>query len=296
MDTLITFFLKYLLAPLAVLFLLIILKFSKVKKKLNMKKVILFILIASIILVLPAFFGLLKYEFIWGGLLITMVIYLLLGVGLVFYTNSNSFKSLGLIDEKEQKTYFYIVILIILILAAWGYYLLFNWLSKLPYSIWVMTSVLWSMVPLFYIITRDVFLKITPPFFKAWQVKSDANNDSYWDKIDTFTLIQVTAKVKRKPSDEEYASFAVKLPTEVILGKWFDRFIEDQNVRFPQDVIRTTDESGDGMGWIFYTSKWFSFPLFTRVLDADKTGSENNINDKQVIFVRRIKIKQDENE
>ena len=97
------------------------------------------------------------------------------------------------------------------------------------------------------------------------------------------------------PSDKDYSSFAVKLPTEVILGKWFDRFIEDQNVRFPQEIINTKDEEGNDMGWIFYTSRWFSFPLFIRVLDAEKTGTENNINDKQIIFVRRIKIKEDEN-
>ncbi|PKB41927.1 hypothetical protein AX016_0081 [Cellulophaga sp. RHA19] len=296
MDTLITFFLKYLLAPLLVVFLILVLKFSKIKKKLRIKKVIFFILISLLILILPSLFALLRYEFVWGGLLITALTYLFLGIGMVFYTKTKTFDSFGLIEKDGNKTYFLIVTFAIIILTAWVYYLIFNILSGLPYSIWAMSSVLWFIVPIFYVMARDSFLKISPPFFKSWRVEHDTNSDLYWDKIDTFTLIQVTVKVKRSPTDKDYSSFMVKLPTEVILGKWFNRFIEDQNVRFPQDVIKTEDESGDEMGWIFYTSKWFKFPLFTRVLDAEKTGTENNITNTQTIFVRRIKIKEDENE
>lgn len=296
MDTLITFFLKYLLAPVLVVILILVLKFSKIKKKLRMKKVLLFILISLLILALPSLFGLLRYEFVWGGLLITALTYIFLGIALVFYSKTKTFSSFGLIEKDGNKTYFLIVVAAIVILSCWVYYLIFSRLSGLPYSVWAMSSVLWFVIPLFYVIARDSFLKISPQFFKSWRVEHDTNSDLYWEKIDTFTLIQVTVKVKRAPTDKDYSSFVVKLPTEVILGKWFDRFIEDQNVRFPQDIIKTEDESGDDMGWIFYTSRWFKFPLFIRVLDAEKTGTENKITNTQTIFVRRIKIKEDENE
>ena len=81
MKPLILFFLKYLLAPLLAMLLLFIASALKsVRQKLSMKKVIIFSLIAGICLGIPALFGFLRNEFVWGGLVLTLVSYLLLGV------------------------------------------------------------------------------------------------------------------------------------------------------------------------------------------------------------------------
>lgn len=299
MAALISFFLKYLLAPLlAIILIVIITRIAKVKKKLSMKKILLFILIALLILSLPSLFALLKNEFVWGGLLLTALSYIILGIGLVFYIRSSSFKALGFVDKNDEKTYFLLVVLITLVLSTWIYYLLFDWLSNQPYSIVAMFNVSWFIVPLLFMIARDYYLKIPPPFYKSWIVQSDSSNNAFWENIDTFKLIQVTVKIKRDPNDKDYTSFGVKLPTDVIFGKWFDRFIDDQNVRFPQNVIQTkNEETGEDIGWIFYTPKWFNFPLFIRILNAEETGEENRIKNKQIIYVRRVKIKEEhENE
>ena len=44
------------------------------------------------------------------------------------------------------------------------------------------------------------------------------------------------------------------------------------------------------MGWIFYTSKYFKFPLFIRNLDPTKPIAESNIKNKQVIFAKRVSL------
>ena len=81
MKPLILFFLKYLLAPLLAMLLLFIMSALKsVRQKLSMKKVIIFSLLAGLFLGLPSLFGLLKNEFVWGGLALTVISYLLLGV------------------------------------------------------------------------------------------------------------------------------------------------------------------------------------------------------------------------
>ena len=76
---------------------------------------------------------------------------------------------------------------------------------------------------------------------------------------------------------------------EVPIGKWFDRFIEDQNVRFPESPILTKDENED-IGWVFYTPKWFTIPLFVRFLDPENEAYDNRIKNRQIIYIRRVKL------
>ena len=77
MKPLILFFLKYLLAPLfAMLLLFITSALKSVRQKLSMKKVIVFSLLTGLCLGLPSLFGLLRNEFVWGGLVLTVISYL----------------------------------------------------------------------------------------------------------------------------------------------------------------------------------------------------------------------------
>ena len=112
-------------------------------------------------------------------------------------------------------------------------------------------------------------------------------DDEYWDNVDTFSLMQVTVKIKRNPEDSDYASFSVKLPKDVTVGRWFDRFVEDQNIRFPNRTIEIENEDQQ-YGWIFYTSRWLSMPIFTRMLDFDKEVSKNRIRNKSTLYIRRV--------
>lgn len=302
MEVLIFFFVKYLLTPfLVVILLLIIGNLLKLKSEvLKMKKVIIFILILSLILVLPSLFAFLKNEFVWGGLILTVFSYLLLGIFFLFIRNYSFYKNIkgeeATTTEEEKKIDIDRVIELLIVvtsvaLSSWIYYLVFFWISKLPYTIWAMFSTIWFFIPFLYVISKELFLKIETPFYKAWNVEKSNEHEEYWENIDTFRLIQVTVKIKRKSNDVEYASFSVKLPKEIPLGIWFNKFIKDQNVRFPQYMIEPSGEGGKQIGWIFYTSKWFSFPLFTKILNAEEDGKSNKIKNKQVIYVRRTIVK-----
>ena len=273
MEALISFFVKYLLVPLlAVVMLFVVNKLAGIKKKIQVKKVIIFVLIVVLILTLPSLFALLKNEFVWGGLVLSIISYLIFGIGLVYYVKSSYYaKTLGFEDDLQDKAIFFLVLCIAMLVSAWAYYLFFNLLSTLPYASTAMFIVLWFVIPLLYVMARDFYLD-----------------------IDTFNLIQVTVRVKKSPDAENYSSYGVKLPMGIPIGKWFDRFIEDQNVRFPESPILTKDEDED-IGWVFYTPKWFTIPLFLRVLNPNETGSFNEIKNQQVIYVRRVRIK-DKNE
>jgi hypothetical protein len=291
MEALISFFVKYLLVPLlAVVMLFVVNKLAGIKKKIQVKKVIIFVLIVVLILTLPSLFALLKNEFVWGGLVLSIISYLILGIGLVYYVKSSYYaKTLGFEDDLQDKAIFFLVLCIAMLVSGWAYYLFFNLLSTLPYASTAMFIVLWFVMPLLYVIARDYYLKFAPVFRTPWVVKSDATDSSYWERVDTFNLIQVTVRIKKTPDAENYSSYVVKLPMEVPIGKWFDRFIEDQNVRFPESPILTKDEDED-IGWGFYTPKWFTIPLFVRFLDPENEAYDNRIKNRQIIYIRRVKL------
>ncbi len=285
MAVLISFFVKYLLAPLiAVTCVFIISKYSKGKAMINMKKMMMFILITVIILCIPSLMGAIKFEFVWVGVYISIISYLMLGALYNLFTTSKVFKSIGFNDKEVLIV---LAVFIIMCLTAWIYYLVFEAVSDLDYSAWTATLCLWFLVPLFYRYSKKLFLRIPSPFYKSWVVEHDLNDDEYWDNVDTFSLMQVTVKIKRTPEDSEYSSFSVKLPKDVTVGRWFNRFVEDQNIRFPNKAIETENEDQQ-YGWIFYTSRWLSMPIFTKMLDFDKEVSASRIRNKSTLYIRRV--------
>ncbi|WP_459211971.1 TssN family type VI secretion system protein [Aquimarina rhabdastrellae] len=286
MSTLIPFFLKYLLAPIIIVVATFALNYvSKGVAVLKLRKLIFFVLLTAIILTLPSLLGFLKYEFVWGGLIINIICYITLGMMFNWFSKSKTFKSIGLKDTHPWLIM--LALFITVILAGWLYYLVFSWANKLGYAIWAMLTVIWFLVPPFYVFTRSMFLQIPSPFYKLWIIDKEVNDDEYWSNVDTFRLMQVTVKIKRLPESKQYASFSVKLPEDVTLGKWFNRFVEDQNIRFPNNVIQTEDEEGS-FGWILYTSKWLPIPIFTRMLDFEEDVIFNRIKNKAVLYVRRV--------
>lgn len=78
MEVLITYFLKYLLAPFLVAAILLMMNGIKaIKKQLKFKNVIVYILITGLLLGIPGCLSILKDEFVWGGVFIVNVLYFL---------------------------------------------------------------------------------------------------------------------------------------------------------------------------------------------------------------------------
>lgn len=292
MDVLLAFIMKFLLVPiLATIAIFVINGIGSIRRSLNIKRLIIFILITAIILSLPSLLGLLKNEFVWGGLILTVLCYVIAGIFLNLFFKSKLFETIGI----KTEVFKLIVMLILLMLVAWIYYLLFYRFSKLPYSLWAMTNVAWTLIPILYTICEKLFLQIPPAFHRPWIVEENAVTANYWENKDPLKSRLVTVKIKRKSLDKEYASLAVRLPDKVTVGVWFNKFIDDQNARFPNDQI-IGSEGEEKMGWVFYTSRWFNIPLFIRVLNAEADSEQNKVRRKQIIYIKRTKVKDAENE
>ena len=285
MEILLSFFIKYLLAPLLMVVMLFILNGMKsLKRKLSMKKAIIFILIAALIIALPSLLGFLRNEFVWGGLSLTVLCYICLGFLFWIFTSSSDLKAIGLGESAGG-----IVLLLSIsgMLGGWIYYLVFEWLSRLPYAFWCALNVVWIMVPYMIMLGRKLFLLIPPPIYTPWELAFGTFDRNYWDNIDSFESKSVKVKINRKIGDKFYASLVVRLPDGISLGNWFNWFIEDQNRRFPQNKIET-EKDGYKIGWMFYTTKWFSYPLWIRILDPEKTSEQNGIKNNYPIYIRRV--------
>ncbi len=286
MGILISFFLRFLLAPILVLIGVFVMNtIAKGKEAFRFKKLIIFVLILAIILALPSLLGLLRYEFIWGGLILTIGIYIILGASFLLFARSDAFKNIGIY---KNKWHVLLAVTIAVILGGWIYYLVFNWLNKLTYSAWAMCSVLWFYLPILYNYSRVSFVKIPAPFYELWRVEFNNNDDEYWNNVDTFRLMQVNVKIKRNQDAKNHSSFSVKLPDDISIGRWFNRFIEDQNIRFPNQTIALSDDNGEEYGWIFYTQRWLPIPLFIRMIDFNNDVLKNRIKNKGVLYVKRV--------
>jgi hypothetical protein len=285
MAILISFFVRYLLAPLiAIVCIFILTRIAKGKAMISIKKLMIFILVTLLILLIPSLIGAVKFEFVWVGLYLTIFIYLIFGAFFNLFMRTKLFKSIGFNDVPGLIV---LAIFIVMCLTAWLFFIIFDAVSNLDYSAWTATLTLWFLVPLFYSAARKLFLRIPSPFYKSWVVEKDHNDDEYWDNVDTFSLMQVTVKIKRTAAEKEYSSFSVKLPKDVTVGRWFNRFIEDQNIRFPNKAIEIENEDQQ-YGWIFYTSRWFSMPIFTKMLDFDNDVKSNRIRNKSTLYIRRV--------
>lgn len=285
MQELVAFFFQFLLAPLIIIAAAFIMgMISKGRSALKLKKLVIFVLLLSLVIALPSLFGFLKYEFIWGGLAICIGIYVLLGFCFNLFTRTKAFKAIGFDDNRLM---IFLACFISMVLGAWIFYLVFSWASKLGYGVFAMTATLWFFIPLLYKFSKDIFVDIPSVFYKSWTVSKTPDDDEFWNTIDTFRLMQVNVRVKRDYSSRHYSSFSVKIPEEVTLGKWFNRFIEDQNIRFPGRPIEMEGPKGS-YGWIFYTTRWLPIPLFTRMLDFEETVAQNRIKSMMTLYVRRV--------
>jgi type VI secretion system TssN-like protein len=286
MNTLLPFFLKYLLAPFLILIITLIMsQFSSIKIK--AKATIIFVLCFSLIAALPCLFAFFNNEFIWVGLLFSVVYYLILGVILLFFMDGALFQKIEIQNSAPAKIFLF---LIVAILSSWIYYLAFNFIAISTYAHISMFNILWLFVPIFFYELKNKYLQIPEPFYEYWRVGKERKDIEYWDNIDKFRLMQVSIHIRKKENSEFSSKFDVKIAQDVNLGNWFDKFIEDQNYRFPNDAI----ESGaqlENTGWTFYTAKYFSFPLFIRNLSPNQTISESKLKNKQTIFAKRVTLK-----
>lgn len=147
MKPLILFFVKYLLAPLlAIIMVSVMGALKSVRQQLSVKRIIVFSLITAIFLAIPSLLGYLRNEYVWGGLFLTVVAYLVLGFFYLWALRT-------FISKKNDDMAMEILVMVLSgIFGMWSYYLIFDWISNgLEYTPWAMTAVWWFLYPTSYL-------------------------------------------------------------------------------------------------------------------------------------------------
>lgn len=276
-------FIKYLLVPLiAVVAVAGFALYAKLNKALRTGRLLLFLLLTALILAIPAFTGLMTYEFVPFGLFLTQAIFLLLGFLMSRFLKSSLFESIGL----ENRIFvIFLALLVSALLGAWVFYLLFEYFGGLSYTIWVTLTIVWFFFPIFFQWASDAFLSIQPAYYKIWDpLENGRFDESIWENADYLRMMNISLRIKKTPGDREYSSYPVRAPAKVPVSQWFTRYIKDQRIKFPNSPIET-EEQGEAYCWIFYTTR---FLIFNRAISPEETFEAYRIRNKSVIYARRV--------
>jgi hypothetical protein len=276
-------FIKYLLVPLiAIVAVAGFALYAKLNKALRPGRLLIFLLITALLLAVPALTGLMTYEFVPFGLVVTQVAFLILGFLMVRFMKSSFFNSIGL----ENRIPIVLAALLVSgMLGAWVFYLVFEYLGGLSYTMWVTLTIIWFFFPVFYQWASDAFLSIQPAYYKLWDpIENGKFDESVWENADYLRMMNISLRIKKSPGDPEYSTYPVRAPAKVPVSQWFTRYIKDQRIKFPNSPIETEGQ-GEPYCWIFYTTR---FLIFNRAISPEQTFEAYRIRNKSVIYARRV--------
>lgn len=163
----------------------------------------------------------------------------------------------------------------------------YRYFDKDGLDIFMTTSGLFFLVPLF---VRETFLKaiaIPPKIYKLWYYPVHQKVEPIPDESKLKNLLIISFEFKKQESDEYYTNFRAKAPVDMDSGELFYYFVNDYNIKHPQGKIEYINKkSGQPYGWIFYKKpKWYT--IVTRYINMDKTIFINNIHENDIIVCSR---------
>lgn len=286
-DVIKIFFIKFLLLPLIALLFIAVMVFIKKKNKLIANKIlIVYILIGILIIALPGLLGFAGNSFNPYWYLIAQLYYLGLGIWNVTLLQ----KFLADADAKPIHSMLLeiLVTLICMLLGAYLFVFVFDWFSPFDgYAVVSSTSIAVFALPLIFYYCYVQFISIPFDIYKTWEHNNfNADFQDDFAGRDFNKLMVINIELSKNLADGNRFRVKAKAPDTMIFGKWFARFIEDYNTRYPQSRIQVYDETDTACSWIFYTKK--SIFHFRRYIDFDQTVSDNKITDKDNIVCKRV--------
>ncbi|RFZ92266.1 hypothetical protein D0C36_12560 [Mucilaginibacter conchicola] len=275
-----SFFIRYLLFPLVVVISTAVMTIlNKKNKLLNNKKLIVIILLTGIVLGLPGLLGFLDLQFMPWGYIFCQFYYLVIGTLFVWQA--------GVYYEQmllEKRVFFFVCCLISCILGVFLFKLGFNWLNNLGYGVWASSSVFVFLVPVVFWWAYVAFLNIPMEIYKVWQYPRVAEDISM-EHLDFNKLLVLEVNLYKHTADEEPLKVKAKAPRNMNFGLWFQKFIDDYNLKFPESKIEHL-YNNESYKWIFYIKP--SFFKQRQFIDPDLDIEQNKITEKFPIFAKRV--------
>lgn len=279
-------FLRYILLPLIVILLAVVLGYMKKQTpKIKGKILIVYILLSSLCLALPGFFGFSGNLFNPFWYLFSMLVYLLLGilhVNLMSKHFTDSARPVWFIVLFES-----LITITCMLFGGYLFYLIFNWVSPFKgHALMAATSITIFIVPLSFYYCYIQYINIPFEIYKTWRHTMDDTTIDF-EKIEFRTLLLLKLELTKTIVDGQKSRIDAKAPSDgVSVGDWFYRVVIDYNHKYPNSTIHLLNQEQEPYSWIFYTKK--SIFHFRRFVDFDKTMSENKIKENTTIICKRV--------
>lgn len=279
-------FFRYILVPLLAVIMMVILGvIRRNQPAIKIRVIIVYVLLCSLCLAIPGFFGFSGNLFNPYWYLISQIIYLLFGIIHVnllhkfFKKHIQSF-SLSILFES-------VLSVTCVLLGGYLFVLIFRWISKgLGYPEMSATSALIFFVPLVFYYCYIQFISIPVDIYKTWRYSPDQKPPDF-EGADFDRLMVLNVELSKNLEDANRFRIKAKtLPTGVTFGDWFFRVVDDYNHKNPKSIIHLSDQEKEPYYWIFYTKK--SFFSFRKYIDFDQDITTNTISENEVVICKRV--------
>ena len=274
-------FLPYLLIPLmAVLSIVILALIAKKNQLLGNKKLIFYVLLAAILLGLPGLFGFMGYFFMPWMYVFLQVAYLALG-----WINVRLLHSI--VPELKEKAYILeaLIIIVVMVAACVIFSILFNLIGELNYGLAACSCILPFFVGSLFRQTYKSFISIPAEIYNVWTYDMSSDMSSF-DRIDYSNMMVLELELQKQRNVQSLLKVKVKAPAKIDFGRWFHKFIEDYNLKYPANPIEGYSNN-EPFGWIFYYKPSFIRPR--KYIDYQVSISENGIKERHTIIAKRVK-------
>jgi hypothetical protein len=276
-----SFFISYLLFPVvAFIAAAVMLIVNKKNKLLSNRRLLFTMLLTALILGVPGLLGFIGLQFMPWGYLFCQLAYLGLGT-LYVWLASKHYET----ELLNKKWFFLLVTFVSCLLGVYLFKLGFNWLNDMKYGLWASTSIFAFLLPPIFWWAYIAFLSIPLEIYKVWQYPL-IPQDISMEHLDFDRLMVLELDLYKNTTDPEPLKVKAKAPPNMNFGLWFQKFIDDYNVKFPKSTVQYKLDNNENYKWIFYTKP--SFFKQRHFLDPDLDIQENRISESVTIFAKRV--------
>ncbi|HSH65635.1 MAG TPA: TssN family type VI secretion system protein [Bacteroidia bacterium] len=245
------------------------------------RKLIVFTLVSSLIIALPATLNFIGVLFIPHLYVINQFLFLLLGY---FYMNRTT-RMFSSENETVNRLMTVLTTLTILCLGSYLFSLIFNFAGDFKYGFIASTCTYPLILPFLFRWTYISLINIPTEIHKVWKYRMDYNEPEFSSEMVEHIMV-LELELTKKASDKEVVKVKAKAPSDFVFGDWFQLFLIDYNSKYFESPINYQNDNGELHNWIFYVKP--TIRSGKRYIDYEKKITDNKLDEKITILCKRV--------
>ncbi len=173
----------------------------------------------------------------------------------------------------------------IVLIGSTPFIFAFNYIRPELYNPLLLGSFLPFLIPTFFMKTFEKAIDIPTKVYRKWYFPVDEKYKQPSSELMKNMLV-IGLEFNKRWRNEDVTNFRVKAPEEMDFEKLFYFFINEYNIKHPEDQIDIVDSKGQPQGWVFYKKpKWYS--IFTHFVQPERTINKNNLRENSIVICER---------